>query len=125
MYSLRSRKIESHDNNEVGENYDYAEEEEDDIRLIQDMRQMGLDLLKQHQPAALAADDFIFCFHIPPFHSVDHLHLHVLAPKSRMNWFYREIKYKCGSRWCTSDLDVIERLEAGLPAVPYKHPFQC
>ncbi|KAL7453927.1 hypothetical protein ACHAWC_005570 [Mediolabrus comicus] len=126
VYSLRSRKIESHDNKEVGEKYDYEEEDDDDddIRLVQDMRQMGLDLLKQQQPAALAADDFIFCFHIPPFNSVDHLHLHVLAPKSEMNWLYREIKYKCGSKWCTSDLDVIERLEAGLPAVSYKHPFQ-
>ena len=54
VYSLRSRKIESDDNKEVGENYDYEEEDDDDIRLIQDMRQMGLDLLKQHQPAALA-----------------------------------------------------------------------
>lgn len=125
VYSLRSRK-ESHDNEAVSENYDFEEEDDDDdIRLIQDMRQMGIELLQQQQPAALAADDFILCFHIPPFNSVDHLHLHVLAPKSEMNWFYREIKYKCGARWCTSDLDVIERLEAGLPAVSYKHPFQC
>lgn len=86
---------------------------------------MGLDLLQQYQPEALAAEDYILCFHIPPFNSVDHLHLHVLAPASEMNWVYREIKYKCGARWCTSDLEVIERLMAGLPAVRYQHPFQC
>mmetsp|Transcript_5 Transcript_5/g.13 ORF Transcript_5/g.13 Transcript_5/m.13 type:complete len:241 (+) Transcript_5:106-828(+) len=100
-------------------------QDKNDIHLIQNMRQMGLDLLEQQQPEALATEDYILCFHIPPFNSVDHLHLHVLAPASEMNWVYREIKYKCGARWCTSDLEVIERLMAGLPAVRYKHPFQC
>ncbi|KAL7445912.1 hypothetical protein ACHAXM_011731 [Skeletonema potamos] len=95
-------------------------DDDDDIQLVQNMRQMGLDLLKQQQPDALATNDYILCFHIPPFNSVDHLHLHVLAPASEMNWICREIKYKCGARWCTSDLDVIERLKKGLPAVAYK-----
>ena len=100
-------------------------EDNDDIHLIQNMRQMGLNLLEQQQPEALATEDYILCFHIPPFNSVDHLHLHVLAPASEMNWVYREIKYKCGARWCTSDLEVIERLKEGLSAVRYKRPFQC
>jgi diadenosine tetraphosphate (Ap4A) HIT family hydrolase len=101
-------------------NNDHDDNDDDDIQLVQNMRQMGLDLLKQQQPDALATNDYILCFHIPPFNSVDHLHLHVLAPASEMNWIYREIKYKCGARWCTSDLDVIERLKKGLPAVAYK-----
>ena len=95
----------------------------EDIHLVQDMRQMGLDLLKEQQPQALATKDYILCFHIPPFNSVDHLHLHVLAPASKMNVMYRAGKYKCGSRWCISDLEVIERLQEGLVAVPYAQLF--
>ncbi|KAL3756925.1 hypothetical protein ACHAWU_002470 [Discostella pseudostelligera] len=95
----------------------------EDVHLVQDMRQMGLDLLKEQQPQALATKDYILCFHIPPFNSVDHLHLHVLAPASKMNVMYRAGKYKCGSRWCISDLEVIERLQEGLVAVPYTQFF--
>ncbi len=126
VYSLRSGNNNHHDgytnkcnNGDSEEGDDQYDDDDDDIRLVQNMRQMGLDLLKQQQPDALGTNDYILCFHIPPFNSVDHLHLHVLAPASQMNWMYREIKYKCGARWCTSDLDVIERLNAGLPAVRY------
>lgn len=119
VYSLRGISPHSEGGGE------HKSEDSNDIQLIQNMRQMGLDLLEQHQPKALASEDYILCFHIPPFYSVDHLHLHVLAPASEMNWAYREIKYKCGARWCTSDVEVIERLMAGLPAVRYNRPFQC
>lgn len=51
-----------------------------DIKLVQDMRQMGLDLLEKELPQALKDEDYILCYHIPPFNSVDHLHMHVLAP---------------------------------------------
>jgi len=119
VYSLRGN------NNHSDDECNGESEDNDDIHLIQNMRQMGLNLLEQQQPEALATEDYILCFHIPPFNSVDHLHLHVLAPASEMNWAYREIKYKCGARWCTSDLEVIERLKDGLPAVRYKRPFQC
>lgn len=118
VYSLRG--ISRHSEEGEGEN---ESQDNNDIQLVQNMRQMGLDLLEQHQPKSLASGDYILCFHIPPFYSVDHLHLHVLAPASEMNWVYREIKYKCGARWCTSDLEVIERLKAGLPAVQYKRLF--
>ena len=121
IYSLRG--VTRYSDKEQRDNK--SQENSNDIQLIQNMRQMGLDLLQQYQPEALAAEDYILCFHIPPFNSVDHLHLHVLAPASEMNWVYREIKYKCGARWCTSDLEVIERLMAGLPAVRYQHPSQC
>ena len=36
-----------------------------------------------------------------------------------MTWFHRHGKYKCGMRWCISDLDVIDRLDRGLVSVPY------
>ncbi len=89
----------------------------EDIRIVQDMRQMGLDLLEEQHPQTLITKDYILCFHIPPFNSVDHLHLHVLAPASKMNVMYRYGKYNCGSLWCISDLEVIERLKGGSVAV--------
>lgn len=95
----------------------------EDVHLVQDMRQMGLDLLEENYPKIVAANDYILCFHIPPFNSVDHLHLHVLAPASKMNVIYRYGKYKCGTRWCIRDLEVIERLKGGLVAVPYTQMF--
>jgi len=95
----------------------------DDANLVQSMRQMGLEVLEKEQPKAFATKDYIFCFHIPPFNSVDHLHLHVLAPASEMNVAYRYGKYSCGARWCISDLEVIDRLKGGQAAVPYKQLF--
>eukprot|EP00580_Thalassiosira_gravida_P003435 CAMPEP_0201619262 /NCGR_PEP_ID=MMETSP0492-20130828/41162_1 /ASSEMBLY_ACC=CAM_ASM_000837 /TAXON_ID=420259 /ORGANISM="Thalassiosira gravida, Strain GMp14c1" /LENGTH=202 /DNA_ID=CAMNT_0048088095 /DNA_START=72 /DNA_END=680 /DNA_ORIENTATION=+ len=95
----------------------------EDVALIQDMRQLGLDLLEEQQPRALEEEDYILCFHIPPFNSVDHLHLHVLAPASEMGFVYRYGKYNSGTRWCIGDLEVIERLEGGMVAVPYARPF--
>ena len=95
----------------------------DDVNLIQDMTQMGHDILKEQQPQALANEDYILCFHIPPFYSVAHLHLHVLAPASEMNFLNRYIKFQCGTRWCISCSDVLERLKSGQMAVPYKQFF--
>ena len=95
----------------------------DDVNLVRKMRMMGLGLLQEYQPTAFDSDDYILCFHIPPFNSVNHLHLHVLAPASKMTWLYRYGKYKCGMRWCISDLEVIDRLDRGLVAVPYSKIF--
>lgn len=82
------------------------------------MHRMGLSLIEKEQPEAYATKDYITCFHVPPFNSVDHLHLHILAPASEMNWVYK-LKYWCGMRWCVSDEVVIERLEEGLNPMPY------
>mmetsp|Transcript_12756 Transcript_12756/g.31158 ORF Transcript_12756/g.31158 Transcript_12756/m.31158 type:complete len:88 (+) Transcript_12756:423-686(+) len=87
------------------------------------MRDMGLKVLEGEEPDAFERGDYALCFHVPPFNSVDHLHLHVLAPLSEMNCAYRYGKYNCGTRWCTSDLDVIGRLKGGDAAVPYKQLF--
>jgi diadenosine tetraphosphate (Ap4A) HIT family hydrolase len=88
------------------------------LELLKEMQAMGLSLIQEQQPEAYAAGDFMTCFHIPPFNSVDHLHLHVLAPVSEMKFVYR-LKYWCGMRWCVSGEDVVGRLEEGLSANPY------
>jgi diadenosine tetraphosphate (Ap4A) HIT family hydrolase len=93
-----------------------------DVGLVEEMQEMAYQLLQEQYPNAYRTGDYILCFHIPPFNSVDHLHLHVLAPASQMGTYYRFIKYQVGARWCTSAGTVVERLRAGKPAVPYQRP---
>lgn len=110
--------------NDHGNDQDDSDCDPDGLILLQEMRQMGLDLIEKQQPEAYANNDYILCFHIPPFNSVDHLHLHVLAPASTMGFFFRHIKYNQGTRWCISDLEVIQRLENGKSSTPYTKPQQ-
>jgi diadenosine tetraphosphate (Ap4A) HIT family hydrolase len=103
----------------------------DDLVLLQEMRDMALQIIlqkhqHQHQPHHHAAflnsnnkEDYLLCFHIPPFNSVNHLHLHVLAPISELS-AYGRLKYRAGARWCISEEEVRKRLEAGKTPVPYK-----
>ena len=95
----------------------------DDLDLVRDMRRLALDLLEDRVPRARDANDYVLCFHVPPFNSVDHLHLHVLAPTSRMAWIHRYGKYRCGTRWCIEESEVIDRLSRGMAAVPYAKMF--
>ena len=103
--------------------YSLNPDDERDLVLVRDMRRMALRLLECHRPQVLVNDDYVLCYHVPPFNSVDHLHLHVLAPKSEMGWMYRRGKYNCGTPWCIADMDVIDRLGRGLAAVPYARMF--
>lgn len=91
-----------------------------DLPMLEDMHQTALQLVEQQFPDAFQNKDYVLCYHIPPFNSVNHLHLHVLAPASEMNMLYRHGKYRLGSRWCTEEAVVRERLKNGRTAVPYK-----
>lgn len=89
----------------------------DDLPILTEMREMGLGLLEQQQPQAFQRQDFILCFHLPPFNSVDHLHLHVLAPASQMNLLYRFGKYQMGTCWCADEATIRQRLLSGKKAM--------
>jgi diadenosine tetraphosphate (Ap4A) HIT family hydrolase len=92
----------------------------DDVPLLQDMHAMAIQLLQHYHPNALSQqDDYILCFHVPPFTSVSHLHLHVLAPASQMKFYYKKIKYTSETRWCTSYDRVLTRLQQGQSSSPY------
>lgn len=93
-----------------------------DLPMLYEMEETALKLLNATAPDAYLSGDYTLCFHIPPHNSVDHLHLHVLAPASEMNLLSRWIIYKTGTR-NAADLDsVLSRLERGLPSVPYERP---
>jgi diadenosine tetraphosphate (Ap4A) HIT family hydrolase len=93
-----------------------------DLALLEEMQNMAVQLLQEQHPAAYEQGDYTLCFHIPPFNSVDHLHLHVLAPASQMKTYFRFVKYQTGTVWCTSLMKVLQRLRTGKSAVPYSRP---
>jgi diadenosine tetraphosphate (Ap4A) HIT family hydrolase len=68
----------------------------DDVELLYEMRDLGQQLVQRYQ----CANDCRMVFHVPPYNSVDHLHLHVLcnadlSRKGRMKYYY-------DTRWCVS-----------------------
>lgn len=107
-----------------------------DVPLLMEMQRIGEDLVVQQQQQQqqqlssqndkiINKDDLRLCFHIPPFHSVDHLHLHVLAPVRDMGAYYKYVKYNPRTRWCITLDQVIARLQKGQSAVPYRRPVCC
>ena len=77
-----------------------------DIPLLEDMLRFGNSLLTDAQK-----QDSLFVFHLPPWNSIDHLHLHVIANRSTMSFFNGYFKYLPGSAWCASIDSVIARLK--------------
>jgi diadenosine tetraphosphate (Ap4A) HIT family hydrolase len=90
----------------------------EDISLLEHLRSCGEKTLKDmiHCDKNLAGspkeDDFIFCFHVPPFNSIDHLHLHCIAPP--FNDWSGSIKYSPGRMkpWVVTVSDVVGLLKA-------------
>ena len=56
------------------------------------------------------SEDTQFSFHIPPWNSIDHLHLHVISNRKTMNYL-GYLKYYEGSYWCRSATSLIKELE--------------
>lgn len=53
------------------------------VNLVERMEEMGKSALQRNKVTNL--DDVRFGFHLPPFSSVPHLHLHVIAPASELS----------------------------------------
>ncbi|XP_063245088.1 adenosine 5'-monophosphoramidase HINT3-like isoform X2 [Bacillus rossius redtenbacheri] len=67
----------------------------DQKSVLEDLVKIGKQILEKH-----GADlrDVRFGFHWPPFHSISHLHLHVISPASEMGFMSRCI-FRPGSWW--------------------------
>ncbi|XP_065113066.1 adenosine 5'-monophosphoramidase HINT3 isoform X2 [Paramisgurnus dabryanus] len=57
--------------------------EADDISLVKKMAEIGRQILKEKNVTNF--EDISLGFHVPPFITVPHLHLHVLAPFSQLS----------------------------------------
>ncbi|XP_038583421.1 histidine triad nucleotide-binding protein 3-like isoform X3 [Micropterus salmoides] len=79
--------------------------QEDDLPLVERMVDMGMRILEKNKVSDL--DDVRMGFHLPPFSSVPHLHLHALAPASKMN-FRSLLHYGPQSHWFITVSDVLD-----------------
>ncbi|RYH12724.1 HIT domain-containing protein [archaeon] len=78
---------------------------EEGALVVEDLVRIGRIALGEHGDGAL------YCFHVPPFNSIDHLHLHAIAQPERMTFLGRG-KYTIGTWYCHSAEQVIQRLRA-------------
>nr|XP_057909393.1 histidine triad nucleotide-binding protein 3 [Doryrhamphus excisus] len=81
----------------------------DHVPLVKRMVELGKEILQKNNVTALS--DVRFGFHWPPFCSVTHLHLHVLAPASQMGFMSRLI-YRLNSYWFITAEQLIELLNS-------------
>ena len=80
--------------------------DDDDLTMMLELQEMGLDIVKRLEPEAYENKDYQLCFHVPPFISVGHLHLHVLAPVSEMKFPFTT-KFWTGTLWCADVEEVL------------------
>ncbi len=66
-----------------------------DAALVRRMVEVGKLSLGDLAPGAF------FAFHIPPFNSIDHLHLHAIARPETMSWF-GSLKYNSYMPYCAT-----------------------
>ena len=65
-----------------------------DLPLLDYMKSVGEKVIKERGPTPEAQ----FVFHVAPFNSIDHLHLHCQAMPFTSWW--SGAKYRAGTRWC-------------------------
>ncbi|XP_035258588.1 histidine triad nucleotide-binding protein 3 [Anguilla anguilla] len=79
------------------------------VPLVEKMVEMGKTMLQKNGITDL--DDIRLGFHRPPFCSVTHLHLHVMAPASQMGLMSR-IFYRLDSYWFITAEQLIQQLNS-------------
>ncbi|XP_060937625.1 histidine triad nucleotide-binding protein 3 [Limanda limanda] len=79
------------------------------VPLVKRMIEKGKEILQKNNFTDLS--DVRFGFHWPPFCSVTHLHLHVLAPASQMGFMSR-LFYRLNSYWFITAEQLIEILNS-------------
>uniref|UniRef100_UPI00358F620A adenosine 5'-monophosphoramidase HINT3 isoform X2 n=1 Tax=Myxine glutinosa TaxID=7769 RepID=UPI00358F620A len=78
------------------------------VPIVERLVHIGRSVLEQK--SIPFGDDVRFGFHWPPFNSIDHLHLHVLAPASQMGLLPR-LAYRPGTPWFVTADWLLQRLK--------------
>eukprot|EP00128_Syssomonas_multiformis_P008323 Colp12_sorted_trinity150504_noHs@33441 len=89
-----------------------------DHQLLVHMHSIGKVILKKESARYEECDDFLvsngfrYGFHVPPFTSVDHLHLHCLAPPFNKTWLCvpLSIKYSPKYPWYEPIEDTLKKI---------------
>jgi len=81
------------------------------LPLVLRLKDIGMKLVDRYYPSSRECGDYRLRFHRPPFNSVSHLHLHVLAPASSFP-ISTHIVFAAPTPWAIDVDDVIARLKA-------------
>ena len=74
------------------------------VRLVQSLVAVG--------KKCVGDEDAQFSFHMPPWNSIDHLHLHAIGRRREMSWKARLKFWEGSNDWCKSAAACIEEIES-------------
>jgi diadenosine tetraphosphate (Ap4A) HIT family hydrolase len=81
----------------------------EDRALLERMVDVSVDVVKNQKFSMLREKPYM-CFHIPPWNSIDHLHLHIIPDPHTLSTF-GSIKYRKGTFYCQSVEEVLARIK--------------
>ena len=79
----------------------------DDIQLIEHLLEVGKIAITN---SGADSEDVLYGYHWPPFNSIQHLHLHIISPRTQMRFFARQI-FKPNSFWFVTHEWLMEHLK--------------
>jgi diadenosine tetraphosphate (Ap4A) HIT family hydrolase len=81
----------------------------EDASLVKKMKEVGERAVLSVDSQAIDLKPIQFCFHVPPYNSIDHLHMHAIAYPHQMTYIGM-IKYNAYLPFCEVADNTIKRL---------------
>lgn len=85
----------------------------EDINLLNEMKEFAIKALREDGCDGDIESTSQFSFHVPPWNSIDHLHLHAIGNRQSMS-LAGALKYWEGTFYCWSSEEAIETLKKQL-----------